>query len=76
MWPHSNRSFSTLNPRKRSKTPRFFWRVAGHTHNQSPDGSWQREQSINGGYFGQCYTTSLSVMALTPAYQPLPIYQR
>ncbi len=44
--------------------------------NQHRDGSWDRENFNNGDYFGRCYTTSLSVLALTPAYQLLPIYQR
>jgi hypothetical protein len=26
--------------------------------------------------YGSCYPTALSVLALTPAYQLLPIYQR
>jgi hypothetical protein len=30
----------------------------------------------NGDFFGRSYTTSLSTLALTPAYQLLPIYQR
>jgi hypothetical protein len=46
------------------------------TENQSPDGSWEPENDTNGDYFGRCYTTSLSVLALTPAYQLLPIFQR
>lgn len=43
--------------------------------NQSPDGSWDVENDHNGDYFGRTYTTSLSILALTPAYQLLPIYQ-
>ena len=43
---------------------------------QGQDGSWARENSLNGDYFGHCYTTPLAVLALTPAYQLLPIYQR
>jgi hypothetical protein len=44
--------------------------------NQAEDGSWDIERDNNGDYFGHTYTTSLAVLALTPAYQLLPIYQR
>lgn len=44
--------------------------------NQAKDGSWERENENNGDYFGRPYTTSLAILALTPAYQLLPIYQR
>jgi hypothetical protein len=44
--------------------------------NQAPDGSWQRESAENDRMFGNCYTTSLAILALTPPYQLLPIYQR
>ena len=44
--------------------------------NQRKDGAWDRENDHNGDYFGQTYTTSLAILALTPAYQLLPIYQR
>ena len=43
---------------------------------QAHDGSWEPENDHNGDYFGRPYTTSLAVLALTPAYQLLPIYQR
>jgi hypothetical protein len=43
--------------------------------NQSSDGSWEPEND-KGGSFGRSYTTSLAVLALTPAYQLLPIFQR
>jgi hypothetical protein len=43
---------------------------------QRDDGSWDIERNVNGNAFGRCYTTSLSVLALTPPYQLLPIYQR
>jgi hypothetical protein len=43
---------------------------------QAADGSWEPEADNNGDYFGRPYTTALSVLALTPAYQLLPIYQR
>jgi hypothetical protein len=42
---------------------------------QNPNGSWPagRGSEVN---FGPCYSTSLAVLALTPPYQLLPIYQR
>ncbi|MEQ8616386.1 MAG: terpene cyclase/mutase family protein [Lacipirellulaceae bacterium] len=43
--------------------------------NQSADGSWPPETGLASGY-GSCYSTALSVLALTPPYQLLPIYQR
>jgi hypothetical protein len=43
---------------------------------QGTDGSWEPEGDHNGDYFGRSYTTALSILALTPAYQLLPIYQR
>lgn len=43
---------------------------------QGQDGSWDPEGDHNGDYFGRSYTTALSILALTPAYQLLPIYQR
>jgi hypothetical protein len=42
---------------------------------QSPAGNWLKEQGGDEIY-GSCYPTALSVLALTPAYQLLPIYQR
>lgn len=42
---------------------------------QGSDGSWPLGTG-NEGKFGKVYTTSLAVLALTPAYQLLPIYQR
>jgi hypothetical protein len=42
---------------------------------QAPDGSWLAESGEDGMY-GPAYPTALSVLALTPAYQLLPIYQR
>ena len=44
--------------------------------NQSSDGAWGPENDASGEYFGRAYTTSLAVLALTSAYQLLPIYQR
>lgn len=45
------------------------------TQHQSPDGSWESEND-KGGSFGRSYSTSLAILALTPAYQLLPIFQR
>ena len=44
------------------------------TH-QNANGSWQPEKG-NDSRFGNAYTTALTVLALTPPYQLLPIYQR
>ncbi len=46
------------------------------TRFQRNDGSWDIERNVNGDTFGNCYTTALCVLALTPPYQLLPIYQR
>lgn len=42
---------------------------------QAKDGSWPAEVSSE-RKFGSAYTTSLAILALTPPYQLLPIYQR
>lgn len=42
---------------------------------QRGDGSWLPEANRD-GEFGSSYTTALSVLALAPIYQLLPIYQR
>ncbi len=42
---------------------------------QRRDGSWMPESGRH-AKFQNCYTTALSVLALTPPYQILPIYQR
>lgn len=42
---------------------------------QHGDGSWDPE-TLRDGRYGNVYTTALSVLALTPPYQLLPIYQR
>lgn len=44
-------------------------------NNQHPDGSWDRESSHD-GHYGNTYTSALTILALTPPYQILPIYQR
>ncbi len=43
---------------------------------QHADGSWDSESLDADGNFGNVYTTALGVLALTPPYQILPIYQR
>ena len=43
--------------------------------NQQADGSWPPEGNRD-GYFGSAYTTALVILALSPPYQLLPIYQR
>jgi hypothetical protein len=53
--------------------PRLMQTLAA---NQRQDGSWDRESVDGDGRFGFTYTTALSVLALAPAYQILPIYQR
>jgi hypothetical protein len=42
---------------------------------QAPNGSWPSGRG-NETTFGSCYSTSFAVLALTPPYQLLPIYQR
>jgi hypothetical protein len=42
---------------------------------QTPEGHWPPETSGDAVY-GVCYPTALTVLALTPGYQLLPIYQR
>jgi hypothetical protein len=42
--------------------------------NQNGNGSWQRESVLDGSY-GNAYTSALAILALTPPYQLLPIYQ-
>lgn len=43
--------------------------------NQRHDGAWEREM-VEVGQLGLTYSTALGVLALTPLYQLLPIYQR
>jgi hypothetical protein len=43
---------------------------------QSPDGSWPVEANGGDAMFGNVYTTALAVLALTPPYQLLPVYQK
>ncbi len=42
---------------------------------QLPSGAWPRD-STSDGRFGNAYSTSLTVLSMTPPYQVLPIYQR
>ncbi|MGD9858137.1 MAG: prenyltransferase/squalene oxidase repeat-containing protein [Planctomycetaceae bacterium] len=42
--------------------------------NQRADGSWDPE-SVKDEPYGRTYTTALAILALTPPYQILPIYQ-
>jgi len=44
--------------------------------NQNSDGSWDSEKNGNDNKYGSYYSTALAVLALTPPYQILPIYQR
>jgi len=46
------------------------------TRYQKQNGSWDREGQDGDGRFGHSYTTALALLALTPPYQLLPIYQR
>lgn len=52
--------------------PQIVERLVGE---QTANGSWPpgRGSEIS---FGSCYSTSLAILALTPPYQLLPIYQR
>jgi len=43
---------------------------------QRADGSWDREKSSHSARFGNAYSSALAILALTPPYQLLPIYQR
>ena len=44
--------------------------------NQGRNGSWDTEAHEYDSQFGQTYSTSLAVLALSPPYQLLPIFQR
>jgi hypothetical protein len=52
--------------------PRLMRTLVNH---QRRDGSWDAETG-NDGSFGNVYTSALCVLALSPPYQILPIYQR
>ena len=45
------------------------------TRNQRADGSWDRESGDTHQY-GNAYSSALAILALTPPYQLLPIFQR
>ncbi len=47
-----------------------------YTENQNRDGSWDAESNGNDSKYRTNYSTALGVLALTPPYQILPIYQR
>ncbi len=47
-----------------------------YVENQNRDGSWDAESNSNDDKYGALYSTALGVLALTPPYQILPIYQR
>lgn len=44
--------------------------------NQRADGSWEREMAGDTERYGNSYSSALAILALTPPYQLLPIYQR
>ncbi len=44
--------------------------------NQRADGSWDRERSALSARYGNSYSSALAILALTPPYQLLPIFQR
>ena len=52
--------------------PTFVYTVTRH---QSRYGSW-RPAGGNDLHYGNAYTTAMTVLALTPPYQLLPIFQR
>jgi len=44
---------------------------------QNADGSWPPDVGLTAGArYGQCYSTAMAVLSLTPPYQLLPVYQR
>jgi hypothetical protein len=43
---------------------------------QADDGAFPPEPRQSDAVFGNAYSTALAVLALTPAYQLLPVYQR
>lgn len=45
------------------------------TANQKANGAWPAE-ALRDGIYGDCYSSSLAILSLTPPYQLLPIYQR
>ncbi len=57
---------------------RAFYPVLARTltTHQRPDGSWDRDGHTYDGRLGQTYSTAMAVLALSPPYQCLPIFQR
>lgn len=59
-----------------------FWRgffpplVKVLLSSQRRSGAWPEEPRRGDAVFGNAYTTALAVLALTPAHQILPVYQR
>jgi hypothetical protein len=43
---------------------------------QTTEGCWGTESSNGDAIFGNDYTTAMAILALTPPYQLLPVYQR
>jgi hypothetical protein len=43
---------------------------------QADNGSFPIEPQQNDAMFGRAYATAMAVLAMTPAYQLLPVYQR
>ena len=43
---------------------------------QGADGAWPPEMTSGDAMFGNVYTTAMAVLALTPPYQLLPVYQK
>ena len=44
--------------------------------NQRRNGSWDREATGSTARYGNVYSSALAVLALTPSYNMLPIFQR
>lgn len=44
--------------------------------NQRSDGSWDHELGSDTTRYGNAYSSALAILALTPPYQILPIFQR
>jgi hypothetical protein len=49
---------------------------SGSIGNSGKDTWRQSSATVNDGPYGSAYTTALAILALTPPYQILPIYQR
>lgn len=52
--------------------PTLLHTIAG---NQRPDGSWDSDNG-NDTMFGNTYSSAMAILALTPPYQLLPVFQR